>query len=235
MEGTRKHIGRGEQAAPEAGGREHFPIVNRLHTDLLQEVYGPVSIRLLRHDNEVREAHLVDQQGISRTFAVTFLAPPCPEELARIDAEIRDGAPIGKTFCRYGYEVRKNVLKALAVELPAWLRTEFAHPSLFAKAVLSEFLARADARRPELYGTVVEIYSPDFRSPAITEIDRLQEGPTLKSLSSAGVPPEEAWQRLGGDPACNRTDPRYLVAWRLCQQDIIFMTKRLVALLERGK
>ncbi|KAF0221409.1 MAG: hypothetical protein FD174_547 [Geobacteraceae bacterium] len=209
--------------------------MNRLHTDLLQEAYGPVSIRLLRHDNEVREAHLVDRQGISRTFAVTFLAPPYPQELARIDAEIREGAPIGKTFRRYGYEVRKNVLKALAVELPAWLRNEFAHPSLFAKALLSEFLARVDARPPELYGTVVEIYSPDFRSPAITETDRTQEGPTLKSLGAAGIPPDEAWQRLGGDPAYDRADPRYLVASNLCHRDIIFMIKRLAALLERGQ
>jgi hypothetical protein len=232
---TRKHIARGEQAVPEAGDREHFPIVNRLHTDLLQEVFGPISIRLLRHNNEVREAHLVDRQDISRTFAVTFLAPPYPEELARIDAEIRDGAPIGKTFSRYGYEVRKNVLKTLAVELPAWLRTEFSHPSLVARALLFEFLARVDTRPPELYGTVVEIYSPEFRSPTISKTDRLQERPTLKSLNSAGVPPEEAWRRLGGDPAYDHTDPRYLVAMRLCRQDIIFMTKRLAALLERGR
>lgn len=224
----RKHIAHGEQAAPETGE------LNRLHTDLLQETYGPVSIRLLRHDNEVREAHLVDRQGISRTFAVTFLAPPYPEELARIDAEIRDGAPIGQTFRRYGYEVRKNVLKALAVELPTWLRSEFAHPSLFAKAHLSEFLARLGDRVPELYGTVIEIYPPDFRAPAITGTDHSQEGPTFKSLLKAGVPPEEAWQRLGGDSACNRADPRYTAASKSCRRDIILMTKRLAALLERG-
>lgn len=212
-----------------AAGREI-----RLHTDQLQEAYGPVSVRLLRHDNEVREAHLVDRQGISRTFAVTFLAPQFPKELARIDAEIRDGAPIGKTFLSYGYEVRKNVLKALVVDLPAWLRTEFAHPSRSTKVFLSEFLARADARPPELYGTVVEVYSPDFRSPVITETDRLQESPTFTSLMAAGVSPEEIWQRLGDDPACNRADPRYLAAGRNCRQDIISMTKRLAALLEKG-
>lgn len=208
--------------------------MNRLHTDLLEEAYGPVSLRLLRHDNEVREAHLVDRQGISRTFAVTFLAPPYPAGLARIDSEIRNGAPIGKTFLRYGYEVRKNVLKALSVKLPPWLRTEFAHPSRFAKAHLSEFLARVDARAPELYGTVVEIYSPDFRSPAITETDRLQERPTFESLTAAGVSPEEIWQRIGDDPARDRPDPRYAAASRSCRQDILLMTKRLAALLERG-
>jgi hypothetical protein len=214
--GTRKHI------AP-------------LHTDLLEEAYGPVSIRLLRHDSEVREAHLVDRHGISRTFAVTFLAQPCPDDLVGIDAEIRAGAPIGTTFRRYGYEVRKNVLKVLVVVVPAWLRTELAHPSPAAKAILSEFIVRGDGRLPELYGTVAEICSPDFRPPAITEAERSRERPTLRSLGAAGVPPEEVWQRLGDSPACEDADPRYLEAGRLCQREIISMTKRLAALLQKRK
>ncbi len=224
---TLKHIARPEQVALEAEGPMH-----RLHTDLLAERYGPVSIRLLRHDNEVREAHLVDRQGVSRTFAVTFLAPLYPEEFTRIDAEIRDGAPIGRTFRKYGYEVRKNVLKTLAVELPLWLRTEFAHSSLFAKAFLSEFLTRIDPRPPELYGTIIEIYSPDFQTPEITETDLLQEGPTLKSLIASRIPHEEIWQRLGSGAACDRADPRYMVARRNCQRDILIMEERLASLLQ---
>ncbi len=207
--------------------------MHRLHTDLLAERYGPVSIRLLRHDNEVREAHLVDRKGVSRTFAVTFLAPPYPEEFTLIDAEIRGGAPIGRTFRKYGCEVRRNVLKALAVALPLWLRTEFAHSSLFAKAFLSEFLARINARPPELYGTIIEIYSPDFLTPEITETDLLQEGPTLKSLVANRVPHEDIWHRLGSGSAGDRADPRYMEAGRNCQRDILIMEERLALLLER--
>ncbi len=206
--------------------------MHRFHTDLLAERYGPVSIRLLRHDDEVREAHLIDRQGVSRTFAVTFLAPPYPEEFTRIDAEIRDGAPIGRTFRKHGCEVRKNVLKVLTVALPLWLRTEFAHSSLFAKAFLFEFLARIDARPPKLYGTIIEIYSPDFLKPEITETDLLQEGPTLKSLIAGRVPHEEIWQRLGSGTACDRADPRYMLARKDCQRDILIMEERLASLLE---
>ncbi len=223
-----KHIAHAEQATKDAESPMH-----RLHTDLLAERYGPVSIRLLRHDNEVREVHLIDRQRVSRTYAVTFLASPCPEEFTGIDAEIRDGAPIGSTFRKYGCEVRKNVLKALAVELPSWLRTEFAHSSPFAKAFIVEFLARIDARPPELYGTIIEIYSPDFLTSEITEADLLREGPTLKSLIASRVPHEEIWQLLGRGTARVRADSRYMSAWRNCRRDILMMGKRLASLLAR--
>ena len=52
---------------------QHFPLVERLHTDILEEKYGPISTKLIRHDNKIREAHLVDFKGISRTYAITFI------------------------------------------------------------------------------------------------------------------------------------------------------------------
>lgn len=205
--------------------------MQRLNTELLEGKYGPVSVRLLSHDNEIRESHLVDRHGISRTYAVTFLAPSYPEELAPIDAEIRNGVPIGRTFRKYGYDVRKNYLKALTVELPLRLRSEFAHPSRFAKAFISEFLARIDVRPPVLYGTVIEIFSPDFRSPAMSERDLLQGRATMKSLIVVGVPPEEIWERLGNGTAGERADPRYLEARRNCEREILLIEERLALLL----
>ena len=35
-------------------------------------VVGPISPQILRHNSEIREAHLMDSKGISRTFALTF-------------------------------------------------------------------------------------------------------------------------------------------------------------------
>ena len=45
---------------------EHFPLVDRLHTDVLEEKYGPISSKILIHNDKIRKAHLVDKKGISR-------------------------------------------------------------------------------------------------------------------------------------------------------------------------
>ena len=63
---------------------EHFPLVDRLHTDVLEERYGPISSRVLVHNDKIRRAHLIDQKGISRTYAITFLSNKWPKEIAKI-------------------------------------------------------------------------------------------------------------------------------------------------------
>ena len=46
---------------------EHFPLAERLHTDVLEEKYGQIKSKVIRHDFNIREAHLIDTNGISRT------------------------------------------------------------------------------------------------------------------------------------------------------------------------
>jgi hypothetical protein len=79
--------------------KEHFPIVNRLHTDVLQDKYGTIIADVLRHDNvmetkkgteRIREARLVDKDNVLRTYALTFLTyDKNNKEIVTIDDEIR--------------------------------------------------------------------------------------------------------------------------------------------------
>ncbi len=65
---------------------EHFPLVQRLHTDVLEERYGPVTADVLQHDNRVRQVHLRDKTGVSRTFAITlFPDAGISDSLKKID------------------------------------------------------------------------------------------------------------------------------------------------------
>ncbi|MFH1802380.1 MAG: hypothetical protein ABH864_02915 [archaeon] len=70
---------------------EHFPLVDRLHTDVLEEKYGPIHSKVLVHDEKVRLSHLVDKKGISRTFAITFFQGPFDKNIKRINEEIKKG------------------------------------------------------------------------------------------------------------------------------------------------
>ncbi|HIH11346.1 TPA: hypothetical protein HA241_04105, partial [Candidatus Woesearchaeota archaeon] len=149
---------------------EHFPLVDRLHTDVLEEKYGPIHSKIIIHNNQNRLAHLIDNKRISRTFAITFFLDDWTEDVKKINDEIKNGESIGKAFRQHQYAIRKNVLEVYKLEIPAWLKKEFDTNDNYAKARLSEFYAKKKGSPPVIYGIVVEIYSPDFRKAIINNL-----------------------------------------------------------------
>lgn len=212
--------------------QEHFPVRDKLHTDVLEQKYGPIHAVVLRHDNvremrrgaeRIREVRLVDEQNISRTYALTFLTyDKSNKELADIDDEIRQGGLIGKTFRDHGYAVKKNVIDVFIIPIPAWMQKDFRVDAQKAKARLTEFYAKKENTMPLIYGTVLEVYSPDFKDPAdgINSVDLAQVNPLTGTLQGVGVPADEIWERLDRASETNEWDDlkdRYEQAERLSQ------------------
>lgn len=212
--------------------QEHFPIKDRLHTDNLEAKYGPIHADVLRHDNvrevkrgaeRIREVRLADELDILRTYALTFLSyDRGNKELADIDDEIRQGGLIGKTFRDHGYAVKKNVIDVFIMPIPSWMQDDFKESAEEAKARLTEFYAKKDESTPVIYGTVLEIYSPDFKDPTdgINDIDVNQVNPLTSALQSVGVPADEIWERLDRAAEANEWEDlkdRYEQAQRLSQ------------------
>ena len=175
---------------------EHFPIIDRLHTDVLEDKYGPISAKVIKHTKFIRESHLIDDEGISRTYALTFLTPRLwTDKIKKINNKIKAGGAIGKEFRKEGYSIRKNVIDVWVMEVPYWLKKKFNHKGSHAKARLSEFYAKAKGK-PVIYGVVVEIYSPDFRPPLVNKYDIVQINPSTEEFSVVGVSIGEIWKRL---------------------------------------
>ncbi len=178
---------------------EHFPLNERLHTDVLEEKYGDIHAEVISHDDFLREAHLVDKDGISRTYAITLLSQFEDDEVSKINHEIKSGAAIGKTFRKYGYSIRKNVIDVSIFKIPEWLKKKFAIESDYAKVRLSEFYAKKQNKEPILYGIVAEVYSPDFRLPIINQFDESQKSALSSVFHEIGIKKEEIWRRIGAD------------------------------------
>lgn len=192
---------------------EHFPLVDRLHTDILEEKYGSMNAEVLRHDDSVRESHLIDAKGISRTYALTFFPKDRKnEEIKTIDYEIRAGGLIGETFRKHGYAIRKNVVDVFVLELPEWLKTNFQTQEDYAKARMSEFYAKKRDASPIIYGDVLEVYTPDFRSPIVNQFDNNQINPSTDELTKVGFSRDEAWMRLGNNNDWSDVRERYTKA-----------------------
>lgn len=194
---------------------EHFQLVGRLHTDVLEDKYGPISVRVVKHTNLMREAHLVDKKGISRTYSLTFFPKKRNASIASVEKDIARGAAIGKAFRLHGYSVRKNVIEVFILALPKWLQKSFKTKEFFAKARLSEFYAKKEGENPVIYGTVLEVYTPDFRDPVINTADLLQDNALTEMLERVGFSKLDIWNRLGKDNYWADVQKRYMHAKRM--------------------
>lgn len=178
---------------------QHFPLTEVLHTDILEEKYGAIHSSVLKHNDLVRESLLVDEHGVARTYALTFISKKLPKAILEVNEVIKQGKPIGKAFREANYIIRKNVLDVFVIEIPPWLNIEFATKEKFAKARLSEFYAKKAGSKPVIYGVVTEVYTPDFRKPIINEVDKAQISAITESLEKVGFSKENIWQRIGNE------------------------------------
>ncbi|MEK6898616.1 MAG: hypothetical protein AABW79_00790 [Nanoarchaeota archaeon] len=191
---------------------EHFPLVDRLHTDVLEEKYGPIKAKVLKHSKELREAHLVDNMGVSRTYSLTFFPNKKETRIANVEKEISKGFPIGKAFRKHGYAIRKNVVEVFIFKLTSKLKKEFKTTEKNAKARISEFYAKKRGDEPVVYGLVLEIYSPDFRPAVINAVDKIQDNAFTEALLNNGFSKEEIWQRIGNENYWGDVKARYMKA-----------------------
>jgi hypothetical protein len=214
---------------------QHFPLVNKLHTDVLEEKYGPISSVVLKHDKIIRAAHLVDRKGVCRTFALTFFPKNTDKRIFNINNEISSGKPIGVTFREHGYIIRKNVIDVFVIEIPKWLKGAFKTREKYAKARLSEFYAKRKDESPIIYGIVIEIYSPDFRAPEVNSFDISQINPTTKIFHKFGVSKNEIWKRIGKDNNWRDIGDKYTKAKNLTFPLIFKLKKEILNILKSGK
>jgi hypothetical protein len=178
---------------------QHFPLTEKLHTDVLEERYGKIHAKVLKHNSKIRESLLIDPKDTARTYALTFFENWKNKEVKKIDEDIKKGEAIGKAFRNEGYTIRKNVLDVFTIKLPSWLKKEFHTTDNYAKARLSEFYAKKRGQIPIIYGIVTEVYTPDFRKPTVNEVDKLQIGAVTDCLEKLAFSKEEIYRRIGDD------------------------------------
>lgn len=165
-----------------------------LLTDTLEKKYGKISLNVVLHDHNIRKVHLLDSDGISRTFAVTLFKQNNDRSIADITASVIKGNPIGKELRRLGYTTRRNVLSVYDVELPTWLMKAFHTKQHKAEVEIYEFYAKKEGEVPILYGIIAEILSPEFIAP--TQSSKIDANPTTQSLLSEGFSKDEIWGLL---------------------------------------
>jgi hypothetical protein len=135
----------------------------KLHTDILRELYTEVGVRIVSQSDDVRKVHLVDAFGVSHTYAIThFHTPDWTDAIARIGTEIKQGASIGKTFRAQGYTIQKQSLCTTLVKISKKLQEAFATGDTLATLHQYIFaLSNGDGSNIR-FATITEVYPPDL-------------------------------------------------------------------------
>jgi hypothetical protein len=143
---------------------------------VLEQRYGPISALVSRHDELAREASLVDHNGVMRTYTVTFFPKQKAPQFSHINRTIASGKPIGRTFRERGYTITKRGICSFTLEAPAWIQRAFGTREKRVAARAYDFYAAKGRAKPALYGTVIEVYSPDFmRAGKASQTSRTHE------------------------------------------------------------
>jgi len=133
-----------------------------LHTDVLEDKYGNISAKVMRHDMKIQNRIRKMRENLNiNSSSYQQIINTSNKKIQEIDKEIKEGEAIGKAFRKQGYSIRKNILEVYVIKIPLWLKKAFKTKSNFAKARISEFYAKKRTTEPVIYGVVVEIYSPD--------------------------------------------------------------------------
>lgn len=174
-----------------------YVVTGRLHTEVLEDRYGPISVQVLSDDNITREVLLMDRLCIARTYAMTIRNGEWARnnEMQAVNNYILAGEAIGKAFRSHGFSICKNIIDVYLMNLPLWLKTAFSHNGETAKARISEFLVK----RNHLifnYGLITEIYSPDFRKPVINDQDNVQINLPSTILYDIGLTKQQVWKYI---------------------------------------
>ena len=117
--------------------------------------------------------------------------------------------------------------------MPIWLKQDFDTKENYAKARLSEFYAKKRNYEPIIYGVVIEIYSPDFRSAKINNVDKSQISTLTECLEKQGFTKQEIWRRIGDDNNYENFKLRYNKAKKESKKRINKIKEEIKNLLKR--
>lgn len=159
---------------------KHF----RLHSQFLEDLFGPIRLEIVQQGNGLRMVHLRDATGVSRTLGVVQFYGTPPEPFARVHRKILEGSPLGPTLLEAGIDFEKRVDSRFRIAMPHWLRRAFLSGESHATGVLSDLYIRNPKGGPVWqYARVLEVIPPEvYAGMALGDLPTPEPGPEAREL-----------------------------------------------------
>lgn len=148
---------------------------NTLHTTTLEKLYGPVECEIIRQDDKIRIVHLKDKKGVSRTVGVVKFYNTDHHPIKSVHKTIQAGGLLGKTLQQSKIDYKKEIIGAVPVRLPDWIKNDFITDEEHSMALISKIKVPDSSGKPLLYTVIIEVLPPNLSSGHVQDIIRKQD------------------------------------------------------------
>jgi len=148
---------------------------NTLHTSTLEKLYGPVECEIIRQDDKIRVVHLKDKKGVSRTVGVVKFFNTDHKPIEAVHKRILEGGLLGKTLQKFKIDYKKEIIGALPVRLPDWIKNDFLIDEEHSIALISNINIKISSGEQLLYTKIIEVLPPELSSGHVHDGIRKQD------------------------------------------------------------
>lgn len=141
-----------------------------LHTAKLEKLYGPVECEIISQDHKIRIVHLKDKQGISRTVGVVRFYNTDHKPIKAVHRSILAGGLLGKSLQQSKIDYQKEVIGALPVSLPDWIKNDFKTEEERSLGLISIIKLKTSSGGQLLYTEILEVLPPELSSAYVQDI-----------------------------------------------------------------
>jgi len=148
----------------------------KLHTDALEELFGPISLHILKQNETIRIVELKDKDDLCRTFALVRFLNIKGKELKKAHDLMVKGALLGKTLCDFKIDFDREFIGSVQVKLPDWLKDHFKTTEDSGLGFISHIWVNDDSVEPcrFIFSEIIEIIPTELKKDFIHNIKPLK-------------------------------------------------------------
>jgi hypothetical protein len=144
----------------------------KLHTDALEELFGPISLHILKQNETIRIVELKDKDNLCRTFALVRFLNVKGKVLKEAHGLIVNGSLLGKTLSDFKIDFDREFIGSIQVKLPDWLKGHFKTTKDSGFGFVSHIWVNDDSVEPDrfIFSEIIEIIPPELKNEFIHNI-----------------------------------------------------------------
>jgi hypothetical protein len=130
-----------------------------LHTCKLENLFGDISLHIIKQDEIIRIIKLNDSQGVSRTLGAVRFFNVNEDAIKDAHDKIINGGLLGKTLFDFNIDFNKELIGSVSVKLPKWIKNDFKSNEDDGLAFYSRISIKHDQALNEkfLYSELIEV------------------------------------------------------------------------------
>lgn len=160
-----------------------------LHTDALEELFGPITLHILKQNQTIRIVELKDNDKLCRTFALVRFLNVKGKILKEAYDIIVNGGLLGKTLCDFNIDFDREFIGSIQVKLPNWLKIDFKTNEDFGFGFISNIRVKDHTVEEDrfVFSEIIEIIPPELKNDFIHNIKPIVkiDSQTLSMLKEA--------------------------------------------------